>query len=210
MAHPLTNGVVTGIQDTLQRVCQQLVRRKTSTSQVGEARRTSASNRQPQQHNGVNLSAYIKSDLKMPVTVAGLLSGEAGSVVAPEHLVTRCTSTGVDDVTEALNRQANKKKIAAVLPASPTATPAKKSPSAKKMGTAEDYHTVLLNNRTVVVPVIPDRLYLGRLQDVPMPRVSDVAVFFSTDDEYAYENFFDDFGPLNIGNVYRYCKKIEK
>lgn len=38
--------------------------------------------------------------------------------------------------------------------------------------------------------------------------------FFSVDDELVYENYYCDFGPLNLGCVYKYCRilneKLEK
>lgn len=34
--------------------------------------------------------------------------------------------------------------------------------------------------------------------------------FFSIDDELVYENFYDDFGPLNLAMLYRYCQKVNK
>lgn len=32
--------------------------------------------------------------------------------------------------------------------------------------------------------------------------------YFSIDDELIYENYYSDFGPLNIGCVYKYCKLL--
>ena len=32
--------------------------------------------------------------------------------------------------------------------------------------------------------------------------------YFSIDTEYVYWNFFLDFGPLNLGHLYRYCQKL--
>lgn len=34
--------------------------------------------------------------------------------------------------------------------------------------------------------------------------------YFSIDDELIYENFYADFGPLNLAMLYRYCMKVEK
>ncbi|CAE7510556.1 Cdc14a, partial [Symbiodinium pilosum] len=33
--------------------------------------------------------------------------------------------------------------------------------------------------------------------------------YFSIDQEFIYEPFFADFGPLNLGMVWRYCKALE-
>lgn len=32
--------------------------------------------------------------------------------------------------------------------------------------------------------------------------------YFSVDEEFIYENFYNDFGPLNICMLYRYCMKL--
>uniref|UniRef100_A0A667YH05 Cell division cycle 14Ab n=1 Tax=Myripristis murdjan TaxID=586833 RepID=A0A667YH05_9TELE len=34
--------------------------------------------------------------------------------------------------------------------------------------------------------------------------------YFCTDDEFLYENFYADFGPLNLAMLYRYCCKLNK
>uniref|UniRef100_A0A7N6F6G8 Cell division cycle 14A n=1 Tax=Anabas testudineus TaxID=64144 RepID=A0A7N6F6G8_ANATE len=34
--------------------------------------------------------------------------------------------------------------------------------------------------------------------------------YFCTDDEFVYENFYADFGPLNLAMLYRYCCKLNK
>uniref|UniRef100_A0A3Q2DIG7 Cell division cycle 14Ab n=1 Tax=Cyprinodon variegatus TaxID=28743 RepID=A0A3Q2DIG7_CYPVA len=34
--------------------------------------------------------------------------------------------------------------------------------------------------------------------------------YFCTDDEFTYENFYADFGPLNLAMLYRYCCKLNK
>lgn len=34
--------------------------------------------------------------------------------------------------------------------------------------------------------------------------------YFSIDDELIYENFYDDFGPLNLAMLYHYCQKVNK
>jgi cell division cycle 14 len=54
--------------------------------------------------------------------------------------------------------------------------------------------------------IIPDRLYYVPLRATPRAR-SD-AHFFSTDNELVYWNFFLDFGPLNLGQFYRFCQKL--
>lgn len=34
--------------------------------------------------------------------------------------------------------------------------------------------------------------------------------FFSVDDDFVYENYYCDFGPLNISCLYKYCCKLKK
>lgn len=53
---------------------------------------------------------------------------------------------------------------------------------------------------------VSDRLYYVALRSAP--RDSERAHFFSIDDELVYWNFFLDFGPLNLGQLYRFCEKL--
>lgn len=54
------------------------------------------------------------------------------------------------------------------------------------------------------VEFIQDRLYYVPLSAPPM-AVSPQRHFFSIDSELVYWNFFLDFGPLNFGQLYRFC-----
>lgn len=54
------------------------------------------------------------------------------------------------------------------------------------------------------VEFIRDRLYYVTLRAVPRERPG--AHFFCIDDELVYWNFFLDFGPLNLGQTYRFCQ----
>jgi len=42
------------------------------------------------------------------------------------------------------------------------------------------------------------------------PKSSSNTHYFSIDNELTYENFYDDFGPLNLAMLYRYCQKVNK
>ncbi|XP_065832048.1 uncharacterized protein [Oscarella lobularis] len=53
--------------------------------------------------------------------------------------------------------------------------------------------------------VIKDRLYFATLRTCT-PSVH----YFNIDDEFRYENFYADFGPLNLAMLYRYCWKLNK
>lgn len=57
------------------------------------------------------------------------------------------------------------------------------------------------------IEVIPDRLYWVTLS--LKPRSTPNSHYFSIDDEFVYESFFSDVGPLNLSSVYRYAKKLE-
>ncbi|CAF3417670.1 unnamed protein product [Rotaria sp. Silwood1] len=56
--------------------------------------------------------------------------------------------------------------------------------------------------------IIKDRLYFATLRIRPKSTVH--THYFSIDDEFIYENFYADFGPLNLAVVYRYCTKLNK
>uniref|UniRef100_A0A8D0YLI2 Dual specificity protein phosphatase CDC14A n=2 Tax=Sus scrofa TaxID=9823 RepID=A0A8D0YLI2_PIG len=53
-----------------------------------------------------------------------------------------------------------------------------------------------------------NRLYFATLRNRPKSTVN--THYFSIDEELVYENFYADFGPLNLAMVYRYCCKLNK
>jgi len=55
---------------------------------------------------------------------------------------------------------------------------------------------------------IKDRLYFTSLRAKPRSTIN--THYFSVDDELIYENFYADFGPLNLAMLYRYCCKLNK
>ncbi|XP_026230381.1 dual specificity protein phosphatase CDC14AB-like [Anabas testudineus] len=55
---------------------------------------------------------------------------------------------------------------------------------------------------------IKDRLYFATLR--VKPKTTATTHYFSTDDEFMYESFYADFGPLNLAMLYRYCCKLNK
>ncbi|XP_023810211.1 dual specificity protein phosphatase CDC14A isoform X4 [Oryzias latipes] len=55
---------------------------------------------------------------------------------------------------------------------------------------------------------IKDRLYFATLRSKPKSTAN--THYFCTDDEFLYENFYADFGPLNLAMLYRYCCKLNK
>ncbi|XP_070602560.1 dual specificity protein phosphatase CDC14A isoform X2 [Erythrolamprus reginae] len=55
---------------------------------------------------------------------------------------------------------------------------------------------------------LKDRLYFATLRNRPKSTVN--THYFCTDEEFVYENFYADFGPLNLALVYRFCCKLNK
>ncbi|KAM4871710.1 dual specificity protein phosphatase CDC14A isoform 1-T1 [Thomomys bottae] len=53
-----------------------------------------------------------------------------------------------------------------------------------------------------------DRLYFATLRNRPKSTAN--THYFSIDEELVYENFYADFGPLNLAMVYKYCCKLNK
>ncbi|KAK2587175.1 hypothetical protein KPH14_002924 [Odynerus spinipes] len=58
--------------------------------------------------------------------------------------------------------------------------------------------------------IIKDRLYFVTLKTLIKPKSTPNTHYFSIDDELVYENFYADFGPLNLAMLYRYCQKVNK
>ncbi|XP_065596659.1 dual specificity protein phosphatase CDC14B isoform X3 [Cyrtonyx montezumae] len=56
---------------------------------------------------------------------------------------------------------------------------------------------------------IADRLYFAILCQKPKSGAADTH-YFCIDNELVYENFYGDFGPLNLAMVYKYCCKLNK
>lgn len=42
------------------------------------------------------------------------------------------------------------------------------------------------------------------------PRNTSNTHYFTIDDDFVYENFFNDFGPLTICMLYRFCQKLNR
>ena len=57
---------------------------------------------------------------------------------------------------------------------------------------------------------IADRLYFVTLKSSVRPKSTPNTHYFSIDEELVYENFYADFGPLNLSMLYRYCIKLNK
>ena len=57
---------------------------------------------------------------------------------------------------------------------------------------------------------IPDRPYFVTLKSAVRPKSTPNTHYFSVDEELVYENFYADFGPLNLSMLYRYCTKLQR
>ncbi|XP_063769798.1 dual specificity protein phosphatase CDC14B isoform X2 [Pseudophryne corroboree] len=55
---------------------------------------------------------------------------------------------------------------------------------------------------------ITDSLYFAIL--CCKPKSTPSTYYFSIDDELVYENFYADFGPLNLGMLYKYCLNVNR
>ncbi|XP_053489974.1 dual specificity protein phosphatase CDC14AB isoform X1 [Ictalurus furcatus] len=64
------------------------------------------------------------------------------------------------------------------------------------------------NDLTGASEFLKDRLYFATLRSKPKSTAN--THYFCTDDEFVYENFYADFGPLNLAMLYRYCCKLNK
>ncbi|ALC38941.1 cdc14 [Drosophila busckii] len=53
-----------------------------------------------------------------------------------------------------------------------------------------------------------DRLYFVVFKKNIKPKNTVNTHYFNIDDEFVYENFYNDFGPLNLCMLYRYCMKL--
>mmetsp|Transcript_59907 Transcript_59907/g.175085 ORF Transcript_59907/g.175085 Transcript_59907/m.175085 type:complete len:533 (+) Transcript_59907:293-1891(+) len=87
------------------------------------------------------------------------------------------------------------------------------------MATEEWLHKIQLRSHTApprqampgcdmpgAVEVIADRLFWASLDDVPEDTRR--CHYFSIDEDLVYQPFCSDFGPLNLGMVYQYCKHL--
>ena len=64
----------------------------------------------------------------------------------------------------------------------------------------------MINNPSA--EIIPNKLYW--LSDKSPPRNQPSSYYFCVDNELVYQPFCNDFGPLNIGMIYKFCVELEK
>ncbi|KAM4876567.1 dual specificity protein phosphatase CDC14B isoform 10-T12 [Thomomys bottae] len=82
------------------------------------------------------------------------------------------------------------------------------SPSVKKSRSSTSQELSRLDQQDNLYLNITDRLCFAILYNRPKSAASEH--YFSIDNELEYENFYADFGPLNLAMVYRYCCKLNK
>ncbi|KAJ0171508.1 hypothetical protein K1T71_013058 [Dendrolimus kikuchii] len=57
---------------------------------------------------------------------------------------------------------------------------------------------------------IKNVLYFATVRQGKVPKNTADTHYFSIDNELIYENYYSDFGPLNLGCVYKYCKIVNE
>ncbi|KAK9890163.1 hypothetical protein WA026_008968 [Henosepilachna vigintioctopunctata] len=76
----------------------------------------------------------------------------------------------------------------------------------KRASSMENFPSVLVN----ASEFMKGRLYFVSLSTDVKPKSTSTVHYFSIDSEFRYENFYKDFGPLNLSMLYHYCTKIHK
>ncbi|KAL3289383.1 hypothetical protein HHI36_022814 [Cryptolaemus montrouzieri] len=76
----------------------------------------------------------------------------------------------------------------------------------KRACSMDNFPNVLVN----ASEFMKGRLYFVSLNTDVKPKSTSTVHYFSIDSEFRYENFYKDFGPLNLSMLYHYCTKIQK
>lgn len=58
-----------------------------------------------------------------------------------------------------------------------------------------------------IAQIIPNRLYFGSFYEIP--KNDDHTVHVNIDDEVHYHAFYNDFGPVNLGELHKACLFID-
>jgi cell division cycle 14 len=58
------------------------------------------------------------------------------------------------------------------------------------------------------IEILPGRLFYVAVSSSPPVSQHPSKHFFSIDNELVYWNFFLDFGPLNLGHLFKFCAKL--
>ncbi|XP_049279639.1 uncharacterized protein LOC125762017 isoform X1 [Anopheles funestus] len=65
-------------------------------------------------------------------------------------------------------------------------------------------------NLVELISILPCRLQLAIMTKKPKVEENSNFYLFSTDEQLLYANFYEDFGPLNLAKLYRYCDFLNK
>ena len=72
----------------------------------------------------------------------------------------------------------------------------------------------MVDEFTRAAEIIPDTLYFCAVKRedllVSHSAIANTHIAFTTDRTLTYEPFYADFGPLSLGQMYRFCKALEK
>ncbi|XP_050067109.1 dual specificity protein phosphatase CDC14A-like [Anopheles maculipalpis] len=55
------------------------------------------------------------------------------------------------------------------------------------------------------VPILPGRIQMAIMTKKPTNEPNSAFFYFTTDEQLVYANFYQDFGPLNLAKLYRFC-----
>lgn len=58
--------------------------------------------------------------------------------------------------------------------------------------------------------MLSGRFFFVSLNTTTKPKSGTKTHYFSIDNEFRYEKFYKDFGPLNLSMLYHYCEKVQK
>uniref|UniRef100_A0A182PFX0 protein-tyrosine-phosphatase n=1 Tax=Anopheles epiroticus TaxID=199890 RepID=A0A182PFX0_9DIPT len=61
-----------------------------------------------------------------------------------------------------------------------------------------------------VAPILNCRLYLAIMARDGCMKQTEKTFYFTADEQLVYENFYRDFGPLNLAMLYRYCERLNE
>ncbi|XP_060088252.1 dual specificity protein phosphatase CDC14A isoform X2 [Heteronotia binoei] len=92
--------------------------------------------------------------------------------------------------------------------AEPSSPPSRASSQLRALFRMEPVPPAVSEQLVGACEFLKDRLYFATLRNRPKSTIN--THYFCTDEELVYENFYADFGPLNLAMLYRYCCKLNK
>lgn len=61
-----------------------------------------------------------------------------------------------------------------------------------------------------IAQIIPNRLYFASFETRPRDDIQTAYYWLNDDEDIHYDAFYDDFGPLNLSVLYRFCQSVNK